>query len=1069
MTKIAKIEISDFRGFENVRSFDFEDADIVILLGMNGFGKTSIFDAVEWCLTGHISRYESYLTGGRKQDFAEEKKVLRNKYATDPHALVKIDLTDGKKFGRRVMVNKNGTDYGTGSVIDGFEFGINGIATQKIDHDVIHNYFSATHILSQETIHHFVTSKKPEDRYRALSVNFGTSLYEPFDDNIQRLIAALKVREDAHARKIDETNVRLQDFNGQLQAQSGEIEIQILEANKVISELKQIMPSIQLIDYSFDDSKSKINGVSTEEIQKILTMIKSGTEDARLKLSLLKSLAKDHASWLAQNKELSELDKQVIGNKQAIIKIKEVETAKNSLENEAHQTNIELQKELSNKNFAEFIHANIPIFLENRAQIDLLSAEITQRNNVAVENQQKLSALMANILSTEQKLKEVIDWSQQAEALKNELSAFSIRAARKNELEKITLDSQKNIEAAQELVEKLQKTEASIISNWFALDIKHIEAFQEIDSEIDKQPLLRQLERLTQVREVEDRIKAAVQEKEQLETKSGILIKNLSKSQAMLASALELIPSDTTENPCPVCDVSHDTQSLFAIIKSKIKATEASTLDKLKAQIAKVDNTIMSEREKYKDLMKSIEGQKAIASQNLQGKIISLNGLIANANAASLAAKSEIQQSESEEFRLSAKATSLLNIESSNNLSDIVPTLEDKFVLQAAEKEKIKASIANFSNQKIELERAIELLSGTNRLSQERIGALRSTDHEKINNFILDKGLAVDKNLPGKIASHLKDLQGQCEALTQKLQKIFADKNTKLLQLAELIKQRTEAQIENETIFLSKRITEISRFLSDYKERAMRVEIELGSISPQSIGAAEVKHDLTISQNSKRGEFLTNLLEKTRLFSLFSKEDQLRKKITKVHEEAQALKVEVDKIANAKKQIDELKKKFPKVLEKYITDNLDVKLFNQIYHSLNPHRRFKEIDFKVDVSYNKVGINFNATDSTLKARPEFLFSSAQLNTFGVSMFLSMALRQNWLNLDTVLLDDPIQNLDDINVLSFIDLIRGLLDLKSKQVILSTHDERFYNLVKRKFSNYRLKSFRFESYGRVMPD
>jgi len=85
------------------------------------------------------------------------------------------------------------------------------------------------------------------------------------------------------------------------------------------------------------------------------------------------------------------------------------------------------------------------------------------------------------------------------------------------------------------------------------------------------------------------------------------------------------------------------------------------------------------------------------------------------------------------------------------------------------------------------------------------------------------------------------------------------------------------------------------------------------------------------------------------------------------------------------------------------------------------------------------------------------------------MFLSMTLRQNWLNLDTVLLDDPIQNLDDINVLSFIDLIRGLLDLKSKQVILSTHDERFYNLVKRKFSNYKLKSFRFESYGRVMPD
>lgn len=117
-----------------------------------------------------------------------------------------------------------------------------------------------------------------------------------------------------------------------------------------------------------------------------------------------------------------------------------------------------------------------------------------------------------------------------------------------------------------------------------------------------------------------------------------------------------------------------------------------------------------------------------------------------------------------------------------------------------------------------------------------------------------------------------------------------------------------------------------------------------------------------------------------------------------------------------------------------------------------------------------MGLNFNATHSTLNARPEFLFSSAQLNTFGVSMFLSMALRQNWLKLDTVLLDDPIQNLDDINVLSLIDLIRGLLDLnKGKQVIISTHDERFYHLVKRKFADYKLKAYRFESYGQVAPD
>src|SRR5690606_3314057 len=104
-------------------------------------------------------------------------------------------------------------------------------------------------------------------------------------------------------------------------------------------------------------------------------------------------------------------------------------------------------------------------------------------------------------------------------------------------------------------------------------------------------------------------------------------------------------------------------------------------------------------------------------------------------------------------------------------------------------------------------------------------------------------------------------------------------------------------------------------------------------------------------------------------------------------------------------------------------------------------------------------------------RPEYLFSSAQLNTFGICMFLSMALRQKWLDFDTILIDDPIQNLDDINVLSFIDFLRGLLDSKNskKQIILSTHDERFYDLMLKKFKDYKIKTFRFESYGKLVPD
>ena len=53
--KISKIEIQSFKAFEKI-SFDLEKANLLTLDGPNGYGKTSIFDAIELLLTGKIGR-----------------------------------------------------------------------------------------------------------------------------------------------------------------------------------------------------------------------------------------------------------------------------------------------------------------------------------------------------------------------------------------------------------------------------------------------------------------------------------------------------------------------------------------------------------------------------------------------------------------------------------------------------------------------------------------------------------------------------------------------------------------------------------------------------------------------------------------------------------------------------------------------------------------------------------------------------------------------------------------------------------------------------------------------------
>jgi DNA repair exonuclease SbcCD ATPase subunit len=65
-----------------------------------------------------------------------------------------------------------------------------------------------------------------------------------------------------------------------------------------------------------------------------------------------------------------------------------------------------------------------------------------------------------------------------------------------------------------------------------------------------------------------------------------------------------------------------------------------------------------------------------------------------------------------------------------------------------------------------------------------------------------------------------------------------------------------------------------------------------------------------------------------------------------------------------------------------------------------------------------------------------VLSAAQLNALAVSLFLALNLEERS-NLEVALLDDPVQNMDDLNVLSLIDVLRTLRS--RRQIVLTTHD------------------------------
>lgn len=71
--KISKLDIKAFKAFEN-SYFDFETSCLVTLDGPNGYGKTTIFDALELLLTGNIERVRRLyvsIMGKKKSNFKD--------------------------------------------------------------------------------------------------------------------------------------------------------------------------------------------------------------------------------------------------------------------------------------------------------------------------------------------------------------------------------------------------------------------------------------------------------------------------------------------------------------------------------------------------------------------------------------------------------------------------------------------------------------------------------------------------------------------------------------------------------------------------------------------------------------------------------------------------------------------------------------------------------------------------------------------------------------------------------------------------------------------------------------
>jgi exonuclease SbcC len=125
-------------------------------------------------------------------------------------------------------------------------------------------------------------------------------------------------------------------------------------------------------------------------------------------------------------------------------------------------------------------------------------------------------------------------------------------------------------------------------------------------------------------------------------------------------------------------------------------------------------------------------------------------------------------------------------------------------------------------------------------------------------------------------------------------------------------------------------------------------------------------------------------------------------------------------------------------------------LLERLYSRIDPHPALRRVSLRSWTERGRGRLRARLDDpagSFNTDQPATVLSSSQLNGFAVSTFLAMNIGVGRAPLQTVMLDDPLQSLDDVNLLGLVDLMRRLKD--RRQLIVTTHDARFGDLLERK--------------------
>lgn len=254
------------------------------------------------------------------------------------------------------------------------------------------------------------------------------------------------------------------------------------------------------------------------------------------------------------------------------------------------------------------------------------------------------------------------------------------------------------------------------------------------------------------------------------------------------------------------------------------------------------------------------------------------------------------------------------------------------------------------------------------------------------------------------------------------------------------------------------KIESLSKFKESYRKKTEQL--------PDEVAIDSIEIEKIIKKLNILGEIESNLVNDK---AITESQSDLDKKVQTFKEHEVILKKKQDELIALKEISKELKKK-RKQWDRQMVEEIRSPL-QQIYRRINRHTNIEEINLIMDgTTKTKASLMANIGNEEVSATN--ILSAGQLSVVALSIFLTVAMGQKNNVFKCYFMDDPIQTMDDLNILSFIDLLRSELANEQEQnrfvdqLFFTTCDENLENLMIHKMKNFGVNysHIHFTGYG-----